>query len=249
MSKLSQEQLMQYKIYDASQIKNIIPFMRSVDCIDGIQISLGNMCSGYPFKLLGTDISFYNSETAYIAGLFSNDNDIHRNIQQQLMVCQNGFNAKKTIRKDNEMYLRNDFSHFNIMWMLYVVWSKCRTNEDFCNLLMSLPDDAVIVENSFMQNSQSATLWGCKNNELFSVMKQEESNLIASGLKKEKVYHMLNEIRLSKYRNYGTFYGCNVMGKILMICKRCLKTDIECPVDYDLLKRYKIYINGTLMFL
>lgn len=245
---MKQQDFLIEKHYNASEIKNLIPFMRSTDIIDGLKISLGNMCSGFSFKLIGTDISFYNSEAAYIAGLFSNDIEMHRNIQQQLLVCQNGFNAKKEIRKTNEMYIRSDFNDFNIMWMFYVVWSKCKTNSDFADLLISMPDDAVIIENSYVQNSPSAKIWGCKNDELYKILKFEEIQLFNSGLKKEKVYHMVNKMRLEKYRNYGVYYGCNIMGKILMICSRCLRLEVDAPIDYDLLKSKQIYINGKLMF-
>lgn len=245
---ITQDTLTQYKQYDAGQIKNIVPFMRSSDKIDGRLIPLGNMCSGFPFTLIGTNISFYNSEAAYIAGMFSNDIEVHRNIQQMLLVNQNGFNAKKDIRETNDSFKRQDWNVFNIVWMLYVVWSKCKTNADFRNLLLSLPEDAVIIENSYVQNSPSAALWGCRNDILKAALDKKRLELSADcSLKKEAVYRKINELRLTEYRHCGVYCGCNVMGKILMICSRCLRNNIDCHVDYNLLREKEIYINGQLL--
>ena len=45
----------------------------------------------------------------------------------------------------------------------------------------------------------------------------------------------------------GTWEGCNCMGKILTICKHCLETGTEPPIDYDLLRSKNIYLFGKLL--
>lgn len=60
--------------YDASTI-NCYAFRRGTDVVDGHALAIGNMVSGYPFDIQGN--TFYNSECAYIAGMFSNDSDSH----------------------------------------------------------------------------------------------------------------------------------------------------------------------------
>lgn len=248
MQVITQDLFLKQEAYNASEIEHLYPFMKSSDEIDGYRCSFGNMCSGYPFNLLGTNISFYNSEAAYIAGLFSNDTDEHRNIQQQLIVCQNGYEAKRDIRIPMTHLQRSDIYDFNITWMFYVVWSKCKTNSDFANLLLSLPDDAVIIENSYHQTSPSATIWGTRNELLKTSLKEKQNQLLLSNqYKKEQIYHIISKLRCTDYLHCGVFTGCNVMGKILMICKRCLKYNIEAPIDYNLLNLKKIHINGQIL--
>ena len=77
--------------YDASTV-NCYAFRRGTDTIEGHALAVGNMVSGFPFKVQGN--TFYNSECAYIAGMFSEDTDCHTDLQELLRDETNGFMAK-----------------------------------------------------------------------------------------------------------------------------------------------------------
>ena len=143
--------LVREEAYDASSL-NCYAFCHGYDVRQGLSLSLGNMVRGFGFDFHG--IHFNNSECAYIAGAFSNATDAHLAIQRQLVVCNNGYAAKKSIRKPYESLKRSDWERFNVQWMVYVVWQKCLGCEAFRNLLLSFPEDAVIIEDSTFQSFQ-----------------------------------------------------------------------------------------------
>ena len=91
--------------YDASSVV-CCAFCRGTDVWRGIELSVGNMVSGYPFEIEG--VRFLNSESAYIAGAFSLGSDEHLAIQRKLIDCGNGFLAKKSIRRPNTHLMRSD---------------------------------------------------------------------------------------------------------------------------------------------
>ena len=155
--------LVREEAYDASSL-NCFAFRHGYDVRQGLSLSLGNMVRGFDFDLQG--IHFHNSECAYIAGAFSYGTDAHLAIQRQLVVCDNGYAAKKSIRKPHDSEKRSDWERFNVQWMLYVVWQKCLSNGAFRNLLLSFPEDAVIIEDSTFQRGSTATVWGTRNDEL-----------------------------------------------------------------------------------
>lgn len=119
------------------------------------QWRLGNMKGGFPFDLLGK--TFLNAESAYICGLTS---DI--DLQNELLECSNGFVSKMFVRKPKEHLIRPDRNSYNVDWMLYVVWCKCVGNKDFKKLLLSVPNDKVIVEDATGIKGANADFWGCK---------------------------------------------------------------------------------------
>ena len=49
---------------------------------------------------------------------------------------------------------------------------------------------------------------------------------------------------VNDFCDFGCYKGCNVMGKILTICRYCLYKGIEPDIDYDLLRTKKIHILG-----
>ncbi|WP_455094395.1 NADAR family protein [Prevotella koreensis] len=119
------------------------------------QWKFGNMKTGFPFKILGK--TFLNSESAYICGLTS---DI--DLQNELLKTNNGFIAKKFIRKPKEHLIRTDHNSYNVDWMLYVIWCKCTENKEFKELLLSVPNDKIIIEDSTSIKGLNAYFWGCK---------------------------------------------------------------------------------------
>ena len=227
--------------YNASTM-NCYAFRRGTDTKEGIVLSLGNMVSGYPFEIEG--IRFENSECAYIAGAFSQGTPLHLALQLELAVCCNGFMAKKGISKPHEDDKRADWESFNVQWMLYVVWQKCLGNSDFRKLLLSLPEDAVIIEDSTFQAGRTATVWGTRNAELKKRLNAYKKELKAQGMSKAAIKRALDAKRLGEWSTIGEFVGQNVMGKILMMCHKALVEGVEPAIDYTLLRNAHINLLG-----
>ena len=229
------------EVYDASAL-NCFAFRHGYDVKGDWPLSLGNMVRGYDFNLQG--LHFHNSECAYIAGAFSEGTDTHLAIQRQLVACDNGFMAKKGIRKPHENEKRADWEEFNIQWMLYVVWQKCLGNDDFRKLLLSYPKDAVIIEDSTFQAGRTATVWGTRNMELKQRLNLLKREMKAQGMTKAAIKREQDRMRLGEWATVGSFVGQNIMGKILMACKVALENGTEPSIDYALLNRKRINILG-----
>lgn len=243
-SSFSYGDFMREEAYDASS-QICYAFRRGTDERNGIVLSLGNMVSGYPFLLNG--VRFHNSECAYIAGAFSNGTDGHLGLQKRFAECTNGFMAKKAIRKPHEAEKRADWDSFNVQWMLYCVWMKCLGNGDFRKVLLSLPVDAVIIEDSTFQAGVTATVWGTRNAELKRRLNQLKKDLKAKGMTKVAIKRELDGKRLGEWATIGVFRGKNVMGKILMACRDALRNGSEPQIDYTLLREKKINLLGHLL--
>lgn len=232
--------------YDASKL-NCWDFCKGTDIKEGIELKLGNMLNDFPFEVNG--ITFKCSEMLYLCGEFSNYDEESIQIQKDIINSNNGFSAKKFIKNKHKDKIREDFNGFRIQWMLWVVWQKTKGNKDFQKLLLSIPDDAIIIENSSWQTSQTATVWGCKNMGLRRIranVKQEIENI--SGHMKKKDVEKLLSVELNKVNGIGTFVGENNLGKILMLCKKALKTNTEPNIDYKLLSKHNIYLLGNKLF-
>lgn len=227
--------------YNAS-VLNCYAFRRGTDTKEGLVLSLGNMVGGYPFEIEG--IHFENSECAYIAGAFSQGTPLHLALQRQLTVSTNGFMAKKGICKPHEADKRSDWEAFNMQWMLYVVWQKCLGNSDFRKLLLSLPEDAVIIEDSTFQAGRTATVWGTRNMELKRRLNAYKQELKAQGMSKAAIKRALDAKRLGEWATIGEFAGQNAMGKILMACREALVKGVEPAIDYTLLRNAHINLLG-----
>ena len=225
--------------YDASQL-NCWPFRKSTDIRDNITLSLGNLCKGYPFSLCGKN--FHNSESAYLVGEFSQNTAQDAAIQQSLMNETNAFIAKKVIKKKNESLVRTDWEGIRLQWMLYVVWQKCIGNTDFRNLLLSIPKDAVIIEDSTNNHGATSSVWGAKNKE----RKKELCKQYANTMKKKDLDRLVT-VECNKINNIGVFTGENNMGKILKMCQLALIYKVASPIDYAFLAEKKIYLLGELL--
>lgn len=230
--------------YNASSL-NCYAFRRGTDVRNGIVMSFGNMVSGYPFLLNG--IPFSNSECAYIAGAFSDGTAEHISLQQRLITCNNGYMAKKTISKPHEKDKRGDWDDFKVEWMRYCVWLKCIGNADFRKLLLTVPDNAVIIEDSTFQHGTTASLWGTRNKELKLLLVQYRKELKIHGLNKASIKRELDSKRLGEWSTVGVFQGCNVMGKILMECRDSLRKGTEPSIDYALLREKRINLLGHVL--
>ena len=224
--------------YDCSK-QNVWAFRKSADERDGIRIALGNMCGGFDFSLGG--LHFFGSEQAYICGLFSDGSPEHAAIQRELIAETNGYAAKKRIRRKYESLGRPDWESFNIEWMKYVVWNKVKWNSEFRRLLLSIPPDAHIVENSTFQRSATAAIWGAKNRELKAARDRavkEESERLGRKLKAREEMLLRNSIN-----GIGVFEGKNLTGKILKLCQLALLEGSEPDIDYGLLRSKKIHLG------
>lgn len=230
--------------YDAS-VLNCYAFRRGSDMVDGNSLALGNMVSGFPFNIEG--VLFRNSEAAYIAGMFSEGTDKHLELQESLITNDNGFMAKKCVAKPHIAIKRADWLEFNVQWMLYVVWCKVEGNATFRQLLMALPSDAVIIEDSTFQTGNTADFWGTKNKTQRQLTREYKRELIAKGLSKVAIKTACDKKRLGEWRKQGIFEGRNVMGKILMACREALITVAVPHIDVEMLKRKRINICGKVL--
>ena len=230
--------------YDCTRME-VMAFRKADDEQDGIVKSFGNMSPGFEFDLNGHH--FFGSEQAYICGLFSDGSTMHTKIQEQLQAETNGYASKKKIRSKNENIARpkEDWESFNIEWMKYVVWNKVKGNEAFQKLLLSVPLNAMIVENSTLQTGKTAEVWGAKNQDLEAARERAVKLLTSSPNRKvskeeiQKTYNSINHI--------GVYKGQNLMGKILKLCQLALVEGKELDIDYDLLKSKSIYLLGELL--
>ena len=230
--------------YDASKL-NCYAFRRGADSVEGHSLAVGNMVSGFPFTVEG--VTFQNSECAYIAGMFSDDTDNHHELQEALQVETNGFMAKKKIRRFNEDKKRADWEEFNVQWMLYCVWCKVVNNREFRDMLLAIPSDAVIIEDSTFQNGCTAAIWGTKNKVQRQLINEYKKKLEADGFSKAAIKKACDEKRLGDWRKQGVFVGKNLMGKILMLCRDAVMRGTTPDINLELLRSKKIYLLGKLL--
>ena len=222
-------------------------FRKAEDERDGVDIDLGNMCITYPFEVDGR--LFTNSEALYICGLFSNDTAKHREIQEKLIAAKSGYDAKKVVRqKYEDSFSRDDWQSFNVEYMKWCVWQKIKGNNDFKQLLLSIPRNAYIIENSTQQKGATALFWGMANKDL-----EEKRSIIEEcaaykhpTLSKKELTRLQMEER-NKVNHIGMWQGVNCMGKILKYLQLCLLDSIEPKINYDLLRSKQIYLFGCLL--
>lgn len=233
--------------YDAT-VQNCWSFRNAGDVRDGVVLDLGNMVSGYEFDMLGQH--FLNSEAAYIAGAYSMEGERYADIQRMLSTWDNGYTAKSVFRKQHNEYtrlIRQDWTQFNIQWMLLVIWEKCKSNSTFRDILLSIPRDAVIIENSTDVGAEdptksTSTIWGCWNRELMDaryVIEEDVANRTSAKSKKEIERRQM--VERNKINHIGIWRGKNLMGKIHKLCQIALLTNTEPPIDYNLLDSGHIY--------
>ena len=160
----------------------------------------------------------------------------------------NAFLAKKVIKHRNAEHIRQDWKDVRLQWMLYVVWNKCVGNADFRDLLLSIPDNAVIIEDSTANYGTTCMIWGAKNKELRKARRARKKELCAQypAMKKKDLSQLISE-ECGKITDVGNFVGENNMGKILKMCQIALRNNVIPPIDYDLLREKKIYLFGELL--
>lgn len=233
------------EVYDP-KTQNVWPFKHVDDIVEGIKLDLCNMTSCYPFEVNG--VKWRSSEELYLAGEFSNDTAEHRSIQEELRAAKSPYSAKRFIKGKHRKEVREDFAEFRTQWMLWCVWQKCKGNIDFRKKLLSIPDDVILVEETTTDTGGSGQIWGCSNRELVEVRKQVAKSLTEKhpDLTKKNLAFLIN-IETNAIRNVGTFRGQNNIGKILMICRDCIKRGTVPYIDLNLLRSKNISILGSLL--
>lgn len=233
---------------------NCLPYRKKNDQLISngqcIIMNLGNMIGGYPFEMLGH--LFKDSECAYIAGAYSNAGADCRKIQEELSAfTKGGYAAKQMYRKANNevtALVREDWESFNIAWMMLVIWSKVQSNSQFKDLLMSIPRDAHLIEDTSRQNGSTATIWGAKNPILTSKRKEKialaEKMLKTDGVTVQKTIDEISQRVENRMTADGVFEGKNLMGKILKLISTSLLDGVEPPIDWELLNNKDIYWFG-----
>ena len=231
---------------DASHF-NCLSFSKVTDVVNGIDLRLTNMASGYPFDFAG--MTWHDSETLYLCGEFSNDSIQHKAIQEEMLGRQNGYAAKRFVKSKYKSLIRQDFAEFRIPWMLFVVWMKCKGNAEFASLLSQIPQDTIIIEDTTKQHCETKTVWGCTNTEL-AERRAEVKRMVVKQAKtdnpkitKAALQRLVNS-ETCKVNGIGVFVGENNLGKIFMICRDCLIQGIEPPIDYPMLNSMDIHILG-----
>lgn len=163
----------QLETYQASSA--VWSFKRVDDFVNGVNLKLSNMVGGFPFEYAG--ILWKDSERLYLCGEFSHNAEEHRQIQNLILAAKSGYAAKRFYKTPNKKLVRSDFNSFRLQWMLYCVWQKCKGNEEFRKLLLSIPSDVIFVENTTTDNGGSAELWGYRNKELVNKRKIVEAQI------------------------------------------------------------------------
>lgn len=217
-------------------------FINKDDIVNGINLRLSNMAGGFPFEFNGH--RFTSSECLYLCGEWSNNTDEHRHIQDILMQQVSGYACNRFVESRYSKQAREDFSTFRLQWMLFCVWQKCKGNADFRKLLLST-DNAILVENTTKDRWDSAEIWGCRNWELINKRANLATVLMArhKDMSHKERKNLIN-IETNKINDIGEWKGQNNIGKMLMICRDCLREGTVPTIDYDLLNRTNIYLFG-----
>lgn len=216
------------------------------DIVNGINLSLSNMVGRYPFMYGG--YQWHDSERLYLCGEFSTGTEQDCLIQKKMIEVKSGYAAKRFIKSKYKKQVRGDFAEFRLQWMLYVVWLKCQGNADFRKLLMQIPDDVILVENTTTDKGGTAEVWGCRNKELVDYRNALAVEITGANpaMNKKVLKHLIN-IETNRVDSIGEWRGQNNIGKILMICRDCIKGGKQPVIDYDLLHGAKIHILGKLL--
>ena len=241
--------------YDTSK-QECWSFNRKDDVRDGINLKLGNMSNGYGVSMLGID--FPNSEVPYQLAIFNNEKDSIK-LQEEIVDPQNGWigrglqmKRKYIYGREYKRFLRDtEFENGKEMWcfewMKWVVWEKVRQNEEFKNILLSIPKEAIIIEQAQHKPLKTPSMWGAWNGEL----KKEREILerfyeIEHGLSKVEDSVPIESVPY-QVNNVGTWVGENSMGQILTMAKLALNEGINLPIDADMLNEAKINWFGKVL--
>ena len=230
-------------------------FNSRTDVRDGVELKLGNMGNDFGVKILG--IEFPNSEVPYQLAIFDNSAKSVK-IQEKIVnneewLC-NGLKMKRKFIKsedgsNDEYYKYRRDTEFEkgkqlwcYEWMKWVVWEKVKQNKGFKDILLSIPRDAIIIEQA---QKESDTQWGAWNEELLA----ERGIVVKSTEIENGVGKTSKAVRDVTYlvNNVGEWIGENAMGQILTMCKLALYERMELPIDETILNDANINWFGQVL--
>jgi ADP-ribosylglycohydrolase len=127
-------------------------------------------------------------------------------------------------------------------WMKWVVWEKVKQNKGFRDILLSIPKDAIIIEQA---QKEKDTQWGAWNEELLA----ERGIVVKSTEIENGVGKTSKAVRDVTYlvNNVGEWVGENAMGQILTMCKLALYERMELPIDETILNDANINWFGQVL--
>ena len=110
---------------------------------------------------------------------------------------------------------------------------------------MQMPDDVVLVENTTTDKQDTADVWGCRNKELVDYRNALATEITEANpnIKKKDLKYLIN-VETNKINSIGEWRGQNNIGKILMMCRDCIKEGKQPVIDYNLLRDAQIHIFG-----
>lgn len=230
-------------------------FNSRTDVRDGVELKLGNMGNDFGVKILG--IEFPNSEVPYQLAIFDNSAKSVK-IQEEIVnneewLC-NGLKMKRKFIKseegsNDEYYKYRRDTEFEkgkqlwcYEWMKWVVWEKVKQNKGFRDILLSIPKDAIIIEQA---QKEKDTQWGAWNEELLA----ERGIVVKSTEIENGVGKTSKAVRDVTYlvNNVGEWVGENAMGQILTMCKLALYERMELPIDETILNDANINWFGQVL--
>ena len=236
--------------YDTSKM-DCWSFNSNTDVRNGISLDVGNMSNGFGVRILGID--FKNSEVPYQLPIFKND-EASVAVQKEVAdpsnpYFSNGLGMKRNYiynkkyasnRRDEDFELGNQNWCFE--WMKFVVWEKVKQNKGFREILLSIPQNAMIVEQA---QKKGHVMWGCWNEELQKEREIirlayaiESGKSIKSPKAKNEIYHI---------NCVSKWVGENAMGQILTMAKLALNQGIQMPIDTQMLNDAKINWFGKVL--
>lgn len=236
--------------YDA-QKQDCWSFNSKTDVRDGISLQLGNMANGYGVRILGMD--FINSEVPYQLAIFKND-EASIKVQKEVAdpsnpLFSNGLAMKRVYiygkkyepnRRDKDFELGNKSWCYE--WMKWIVWEKVKQNKEFRDILLSIPRNAVIIEQA---QKRGHVMWGCWNEELIKERKILKLAAMAETGKSDISPEIKNVIYQANCA--GEWIGENAMGQILTMAKLALNQEINMPIDELLLNDAQINWFGKVL--
>lgn len=228
-------------------------FRKKGDLRDGKLLNFSNMLKGYSFEFLGHQ--FKDSECAYISGCYTTRSNDCLRIQTELSTYdKGGYNAKAEYRKAdveksmNTPHIRADWNSFNFQWMLLVLWFKVNNNTDFRDMLMSIPLNAHIIEDTSYHKGHTSAIWGCKNKDMTKLRQAKRSSLRTrlheKGVFKLKTLSHAEQIIDNRINNVGTWIGQNATGKALKLCQIAIAKNELPPINFEILNNSNIYWFG-----
>lgn len=227
-------------------------FNSKTDVRDGISLQLGNMANGYGVEILG--IQFPNSEIPYQLAIFKDD---AVKVQEEIINPEKGwlYNGLKMKRKfiysqehwkdrrDTEFEDGKEMWCFE--WMKFVIWQKVKQNQGFRDILLSIPRNAIIIEQAQKKPTKTPSMWGAWNEDLLAERKIViRAAQVENGL--GKTSQPVRDV-IYKVNNVGVWIGENAMGQILTMAKLALNEGIQMPIDEQLLNDAKINWFGKVL--